>query len=549
MRVAQSLYEDGLITYMRTDGVDMAPEAVSAARKAVADRYDAGYLPDKPRHYTSKAKNAQEAHEAIRPTDFSRAKGGSADFARLYELIYNRALASQMASARLERTTVELTDGAGRATLRATGQAVLFPGYLALYEEGRDEKADDEEGARMPILRSGDAPAKTGVEAAQHFTQPPPRYSEASLVKRLEELGIGRPSTYAATLQTLKDREYVRVEKNRFIPEESGRLVTAFLERFFERYVSYDYTAELEDELDDVSGGRLDWQKLLDAFWRDFRPKAGEVMDQRPSDITAALDEFLAPWLYPQPEDGSDPRRCPSCREGRLSLRGGRFGAFVACSNYPECKFTRKFGQADGESSDGPVDLGEGISLKTGRFGPYVEQGEGKEAKRASLPKDVPQDSLTIEIARQLLSLPREIGPHPETGKTIKASIGRYGPYLEHDGKYARLKSTAEVFETGMNAAVSKLADAAAGGGRQRGAAREPIAMLGTHPESGKEIKVLEGRFGPYVSDGATHATLPKSADPKAVTLEEAVALIEAKAAKGPAKKTSRKKAPARKKK
>jgi len=545
MRVAQSLYEDGLITYMRTDGVDMAEEAISAARKAIANRYDSGYVPDKPRRYTSKVKNAQEAHEAIRPTDFSKSRAASGDHARLYELVYNRALASQMASARLERTTVELTDGAGRAVLRATGQVVLFPGFLALYEEGRDEKAEDEEGARMPALREGDAPAKTGVEATQHFTQPPPRYSEASLVKRLEELGIGRPSTYASILQTLKDREYVRVDKARFIPEESGRLVTAFLERFFERYVSYDYTAELEEELDDVSGGRLNWQKLLQEFWRDFQPKAGEVMEQKPSEVTAALDEFLAPWLYPPREDGSDPRVCPACGNGRLSLRGGKFGAFVACSNYPECRYTQKFGQggAEGQASEGPQDLGNGIELKSGRFGPYLE----REGKRASIPKDVPVADVDAEMAERLLSLPREIGPHPETGKTIKASIGRYGPYLEHDGKYARLASTAEVFETGMNAAVAKLADAASGAGRREGASREPIAVLGAHPSSGKEIKVMAGRYGPYVSDGTTHATLPKSSDPKAVTLEQALEWIDAKAAKGPSAKGKRK--PARKKK
>jgi DNA topoisomerase-1 len=535
MRVAQSLYEDGLITYMRTDGVDMAPEAVSAARHAIASRYDAGYVPDRPRQYTSKIKNAQEAHEAIRPTDFSRSRAASGDHARLYELVYNRALASQMASARLERTTVELTDGAGRAVLRASGQVVLFPGYLALYEEGRDEKTEDEEGARMPLLREGDAPAKTGVEATQHFTQPPPRYSEASLVKRLEELGIGRPSTYASTLQTLKDREYVRIDKGRFVPEESGRLVTAFLERFFERYVSYDYTAELEEELDDVSGGRLDWQKLLDDFWRDFRPKAGEVMDQKPSEITQAIDEFLAPWLYPPRADGSDPRLCPQCGKGRLSLRGGKFGAFVACSNYPDCRYTQKFGQGgDQAQSEGPQELGDGILLKTGRFGPYVERGD----KRASIPKDIPVDDVTAEVAERLLSLPREIGPHPETGKPITASIGRYGPYLAHDGKYAKLGSTAEVFETGMNAAVAKLADAAAGGGK-RGASREPIAVLGKH-SNGKDVKVMEGRYGPYVSDGTTHATLPKGAEPKAVTLDEAVRLIDERAAKGPAKKGRR---------
>ena len=535
MRVAQSLYEDGLITYMRTDGVDMAPEAVSAARRAIANRYDSGFVPDRPRQYQSKIKNAQEAHEAIRPTDFDRPRAASGDHARLYELVYNRALASQMASARLERTTVELTDGPGRAILRASGQVVLFPGFMALYDEGRDDVAD-EEGARMPPLRQGDAPLKTGVEATQHFTQPPPRYSEASLVKRLEELGIGRPSTYAATLQTLKDREYVRVEKGRFVPEESGRLVTAFLERFFDRYVSYDYTAELEEELDDVSGGRLDWQKLLDAFWRDFRPKAGEVMDQKPSEITAALDEFLAPWLYPPRPDGTDPRVCPQCGNGRLSLRGGRFGAFVACSNYPDCKYTQKFGQGgDQAQSEGPQDLGEGIQLKTGRFGPYVEQGD----KRASIPHDVPLEDVTSEVAQRLLSLPREIGPHPETGKPITASIGRYGPYLAHDGKYAKLGSTAEVFETGMNAAVAKLADAASGAGRQRGASREPIAVLGKHP-NGKDVKVMAGRYGPYVSDGTTHATLPKGAEPKAVTLAEAVRLIDEKAAKGPSKRPAK---------
>jgi DNA topoisomerase-1 len=537
MRVAQALYEQGLITYMRTDGIDMAPEAVSAARRAIQSRYDSGYVPDRPRQYQSKIKNAQEAHEAIRPTDFDRPRAAAGDHARLYELIYNRALASQMASARLERTTVELTDGAGRAVLRASGQVVLFPGYLALYEEGRDEKGDDEEGARMPVLREGDVPAKTGVEATQHFTQPPPRYSEASLVKRLEELGIGRPSTYASILQTLKDREYVRVEKGRFVPEESGRLVTAFLERFFERYVSYDYTAELEEELDDVSGGRLDWQKLLDDFWRDFKPKAGEVMDQKPSEITAAIDEFLEPWLYPPRADGSDPRLCPQCGQGRLSLRGGRFGAFVACSNYPECRYTQKFGQGgDQAQSDGPTELGDGILLKTGRFGPYVERGD----KRASIPKDVPLEDVTRAFAEKLLSLPREIGPHPETSKPITASIGRYGPYLAHDGKYAKLGSTAEVFETGMNAAVAKLADAASGGGRQRSGSREPVAVLGKHPASGGEIKVMAGRFGPYVTDGTTNATLSKGMEAAAMTLDEAVRLIDERAAKGPPAKKGR---------
>jgi len=550
MRIAQNLYEDGAITYMRTDGVQMDGSAISAARKAIADRYDAGYVPDQPRHYTVKAKNAQEAHEAIRPTDFSRGSAGSGDHARLYELIFKRAMASQMASARLERTTVDLADGTGQHVLRATGQVVLFPGYLALYEEGRDDEAD-EDSRRLPRMAEGTTPAKKAVKAEQHFTQPPPRYSEASLVKKMEELGIGRPSTYAATLQTLKDRAYVRVEKNRFFPEESGRLVTAFLERFFEKYVSYDFTAELEEELDDVSGGRAQWQAVLDAFWRDFKPKTAEVMDQKPSDVTAALDTFLAPYLFPDSGDGSDPRLCPACQNGKLALRGGRFGAFVACSNYPECKFTRRFGQGgEGAGGDtGPEVLGADpesgaeVSKRSGRFGPYIQLGDGKDAKRASIPKDAGE--LDLPLALKLLSLPRTVGKHPESGEPITASIGRYGPYLAHAGKYARLGSTAEVFDVGMNAAVVKLAEAAAGGGRpQRGAAREPLKIVGKHPRTEAEIKLMEGRYGAYVTDGTTNATLPKTIDKDALTLEEAAALLDARAAAAPAKG---KKAPAKK--
>ncbi|MBI0473792.1 type I DNA topoisomerase [Sphingomonas sp. MA1305] len=552
MRIAQGLYEDGAITYMRTDGVQMDGSAISAARKAIADRYDAHYVPDSPRQYQTKAKNAQEAHEAIRPTDFGKDRVGGGDHARLYDLIWKRALASQMASARLERTTVEMADGTGRNVLRATGQVVMFPGFLALYEEGTDD-SQDEEARRLPRLRDGDAPAKKAVDAEQHFTQPPPRFSEASLVKRMEELGIGRPSTYASIIKTLKDRGYVRVEKNRFFAEESGRLVTAFLERFFEKYVGFDYTAELEEELDDVSGGRAQWQAVLEAFWRDFKPRTAEVMEQQPSAITAELDQFLGDYLFPEKADGSDPRLCPNCGEGRLALRGGRFGAFIACSNYPECKFTRRFAQAGGAAGEdtGPENLGKDpatgleVERKSGRFGPYIQLGEGKEAKRASIPKDIGE--LDLEWALKLLSLPRTIGQHPETGKDITASIGRYGPYLAHDGKYARLQSTAEVFETGMNAAVAKLADAAAGGGRpQRGAARAPLKELGKHPRTEAEIKLMEGRYGPYVTDGTTNATLPKSVTPDALTLEEAAQLIDARAAAAPPAK-GKKKAPAKK--
>lgn len=566
MRVAQKLYEAGAITYMRTDGVQMDHSAISAARVAISNRYDGHYLPEKPRHYSTKAKNAQEAHEAIRPTDFGKDHYGGGEEGKLYELIFKRALASQMASASLERTTVTLRDGTGRNELRATGQVVKFPGFLAIYEEGHDNRGDDDDEGLLPSMSKGDMPAKKGVDASQHFTQPPPRFSEASLVKRLEELGIGRPSTYAATLQVIKDRNYVRTEKNRFFAEESGRLLTAFLERFFPRYVGYDFTAEMEDELDDVSGGRAQWKAVLAAFWKDFKPKTDEVMERKPSEVSEELDLFLSDYLFPPREDGADPRQCPLCTSegrhgGRLALRGGRYGAFVACANYPECKFTRKFAQPGGSgeaSEDSELgthpETGEAITRKTGRFGPYFQMGEGKEAKRASVPKDI--EDPDFDWAVKLLSLPRSVGPHPESGLEIIANIGRYGPYLQHDGKYAKLRSTVDVFETGMNSAVTMLAEAANRGPGARAKA-EPIKTFGPHPTSGGEIKVLPGRYGPYVTDGTTNATLPRDVKPEDVTEEQAIRLIDERAAKGPAKKgrkapakskaSAKKKAPAKK--
>ena len=564
MRVAQGLYEEGRITYMRTDGVQMAAEALNAVRDLIARDYGtkADVLPEKPRFYATKAKNAQEAHEAIRPTDFSRRPGrADSDAERLYALIWNRTVASQMASAKLERTTVELFDDDGKHGLKATGQVVITPGFLALYTEGRDEEPgkggeDDEDGARLPRLAGGDRCASKTVEAIQSFTEPPARYSEATLVKKLEELGIGRPSTYASILQTLRDRAYVRVEKNRFFAEEKGRLVTAFLERFFARYVEYDFTAGLETQLDDVSAGDESYLDLLRAFWADFQPKTAEVMEQRPSDITVALDEYLAPYLFPDKGDGVDPRLCPRCSAGRLSLKTGRFGAFVACSNYPECKYTRPFASENGaQASDGPLELGadpvsgEMITLRSGRFGRFLQKGDGDKPPRASIPKDVsitgPED---LDWAVKLLGLPRTIGPHPETGEPITASIGRYGPYLAHNGSYARLSSTMEVFETGMNAAVVKLAEAAAAkanGGRPVRGQATALAELGAHPETGAAVRVLSGRYGPYITDGTTNANVPKGAEPTAVTLDEAIALLAARAAAAPAKKG--RKAPAKK--
>ena len=563
MRLAQTLYESGAITYMRTDGVQMDPGAISDCRRAIAARYSGHYLPEKPRHYQTKAKNAQEAHEAIRPTDFSRDRVGSGDEARLYELIFKRAMSSQMASASLERTAVTLRDGTGRHALRATGQVVKFPGFLAVYQEGLDDP-QGEDGGLLPMLRAGDCPVKKGVEAQQHFTQPPPRYAEASLVKRLEELGIGRPSTYASTIQTLRDRQYVRMEKNRFFAEESGRLLTAFLERFFPRYVAYEFTAGMEDELDEVSGGREEWKALLDKFWRDFEPRTKDVMEQKPSEVTAALDEYLGDYLFPPRADGEDPRACELCRAegregGRLALRGGKFGAFIACANYPECRYTRPFGGGGGEGGAGPGGASDGdtvlgkdpvtglpVERKTGRFGPYVQLGEGKDAKRASIPKDI--EDFDLEWALKLLGLPRIVGAHPETGQEIEANIGRYGPYLRHDGKYGKLANTREVFEVGMNRAVDLLAQGPRGGATR--AKAEPLKVLGIHPTSGGEMRVMPGRYGPYVTDGTTNATLPRDAKPEDVTEAQAIELIDARAAKGaPAKKGrgAARKAPAKK--
>jgi DNA topoisomerase I len=556
MRLAQSLYEAGAITYMRTDGVQMDPGAIMALRDAIAARYDSAYLPEKPRFYSTKAKNAQEAHEAIRPTDFTRERGGAGDEGKLYELIFKRAMASQMATAQLERTTVTFRDATGQHELRATGQVIRFPGYLAVYQEGFDDAPnkdwEDDESGLLPVMKAGDSPAKRAVDATQHFTQPPPRFSEASLVKRLEELGIGRPSTYASTIQTLRDRAYVRMEKNRFFAEESGRLLTAFLERFFPTYVAYDFTAGMEDELDVVSDGREDYKAVLARFWKDFKPKADEVMEKLPSEVTEALDEYLSDFLFPPKDDGSDPRACPLCASegranGRLALRGGKFGAFVACVNYPECKYTRRFAQPGGEGEGGADDgiigqhpeTGEDIHRKTGRFGPYVQMGDGKEAKRASIPKDL--DDFDLDWAVKLLDLPRIIGAHPDTGLEIEANIGRYGPYLRHDGKYGKLTNTREVFEVGMNRAVDLLAQAANRGGASRGTS-EPIATLGAHPVSGGEIKVMPGRYGPYVTDGTTNATIPRDAKPEDVTLAAAIELIDARIAKGPAKGKAKKK-------
>ena len=557
MRAAQKLYEGvslggetvGLITYMRTDSVQMTGEAISQARAMIKERFGDAYLPPKPRIYKSKAKNAQEAHEAIRPTSFLRHPDDlplSGDEARLYALIWKRACASQMESARLERTTIELEDESGKTGLRASGTVVLFPGFLSLYAEGRDDEKEEGQ-AKLPRLEEGTPVQVEAVKAEQHFTQPPPRFTEASLVKRMEELGIGRPSTYASIMQVLQDRDYVTLEKKRFVPRDKGRVVTAFLENFFSRYVQYDFTADLEKRLDAVSAGELDWKTLLKDFWKEFSAAVAEIADLRVSHVLDALDEALAPHLFPHAEDGPDPRICPKCGDGRLGLKLSRYGAFIGCSNYPECRYTRPLSKAEGEAGNGDAadeilgtdpETGLPVLLRTGRFGPYVQLGEEGKPKRASLPKTWPPDTMTLERALKLLSLPRQVGPHPEDGEMITAAIGRYGPYVHHAKTYANLPNVEDVFEIGLNRAVDVLAEK-----RKNGrAAPSALKELGNHPETGKPVRVMSGRYGPYVKYERINATLPKGMEPESVTMEQALELIAAKAKK-PKKRRAKSKA------
>lgn len=557
MSAAQRLYEAGHITYMRTDGIDMAPEAVAATRAEIGRRFGADYVPNSPRMYKNKARNAQEAHECIRPTDMGAdpesLRVADADQRRLYALIWTRTIACQMEAARLERTTAEIGSADGQVGLRATGQVVLFDGFLKLYEEGRDED-EGEDDTRLPQMAAGEALAQRAVTPEQHFTQAPPRYTEATLVKRMEELGIGRPSTYASIIGTIQDREYVRKDKNRLIPEDKGRLVTAFLTNYFQRYLDYDFTAGLEEQLDDVSAGSRDYKEVLARFWADFSAAVAETAELRISEVLDKIDEVLAPHLYPPRPDGSDPRACPTCGKGRLNLKTARSGgAFIGCSAYPDCRYTRPLSLGEGGEGDlggdGRLlgqDEGQPVTLRAGRFGPYVQKGEVTaevpKPPRASLPKGWAPDSVTLERALALLSLPRPVGPHPEDGVTIEAGIGRFGPYLKHGAVYANLREVDEVFTIGMNRAVEVLAQKAARGPGGRAAAVAPLRELGEHPEGGP-VQVMAGRYGPYVKWAKVNATLPKDLPPEAVTLDQALALVAAKggtSAKGKGKAVAR---------
>ena len=557
MQVAQKLYEGvpidgevtGLITYMRTDGLDLAAEALTEIREAIGKDYGPDYLPENARRFTKTAANAQEAHEAIRPTSIYRDPSSvsrllGADELKLYELIWKRTIASQMTPARVERTTVDILSPDGQTGLRTSGTVITFPGFLSVYEEGSDEPSDDKEEARLPELKEGQVLSVEKISPEQHFTEPPPRYSEATLIKKMEELGIGRPSTYASVCSVLRERDYVVMDRNRFIPQDKGRLVTAFLENFFEKYVEYDFTAALEGDLDQVSNGSVSYRELLRRFWDDFKPTVDQTLELRNTDVLDRMNEVLGQHIFKDTGNG-DPRVCPKCQEGQLSLKTGRFGAFVGCTLYPECKFTRPFAGEQAEQGDIERILGQDpetgldIHVKDGRFGAYIQLGEKTEEnekpKRAGIPKGKTPQEMDLEYALKLLALPRLVGQHPETSDDILADIGRYGPYIRAGKQSATLASADEVFEIGLNRAVTVLAEKKAKGpGRTN---QSVIQELGEHPDDSKPVRVMDGRFGPYVKHDKINATIPKDEDPASLTMERAMELIEARRAKGPAKK------------
>ena len=556
MRVAQKLYEGmdidgetvGLITYMRTDGVQLSKEALDSARELITSEYGTAYLPDSPRFYKSKAKNAQEAHEAVRPTQLSRKPAEldgilDRDQMRLYQLIWKRTVACQMSAAVFDQVGVDIDVDAGAAQLRATGSVLAFDGFIKVYQEGRDDTADDDSEQRLPRLEKGQTLTREKVVADQHFTAPPPRYTEATLVKKMEELGIGRPSTYASIISVLQDREYVRLDQKRFIPAERGRVVVAFLSNFFRRYVEYDFTADLEKQLDDISGGRLDWKNVLSAFWTDFHALIEETKEVPVTKVIDVIDEVLGPYFFPtEKEDGSpidfDPRACPSCGTGRLSVKFSKTNFFIGCGNYPDCRFTDQPTQGTDQprqvpKEDEPIGMdpktGLGIFLKKGPYGWYVQIGtpddmeEGKKPKRASLPKGLEPSDLPLEKALDLLSLPRDVGEYE--GEMITAGVGRYGPFVKMGSTYANIPEDESVLEIGLNRAVALINEKQ----KKVKAKTAPGTKLGAHPRDGKPITLNEGRYGPYVKHGRTNATIPKDKDPKTLTLQQAVALIDAK--------------------
>ena len=533
MQVAQKLYEDGFITYMRTDAVNLSKEAIAACRDAILKYFGEAYLPKVAKEYKTKSKNAQEAHEAIRPSDVMNtpkkmeAKLDS-DAHKLYELIWKRTVACQMNPAILDRVTIDSESEDKQILLRANGQVIAFDGFLKLYQESRDDNDEDDENRILPNVENDEKVGKGDIYTEQHFTTPPPRFTEASLVKKLEELGIGRPSTYASIIAVLQERKYVRVEKLRFIPEDRGRIVTVFLENYFKKYVEYDFTAQLEEFLDDVSAGEMNWKKLLSGFWAKFIKNIDAVKPLQISEVIEKIDEVLAHHLFPPHEDGTDPRLCPECHKGHLSIKLGKFGAFLGCSNYPECKYTKPLTDvkdeiaADSQKAPNPEDkeLGEmnglKIYLKKGPYGYYVQLGEDATAttekpKRTSLPKFLKPEDITLEQASTLLSLPKNIG------NNIEVNIGKFGQYIKQGNKSRSLTGEDNIFNITQERAEELLKNVAE---------RPQGKVLGQHPKDKGDITLNSGRYGPYLKWGKNNYAIPKALKDKNLTLEDALKII-----------------------
>tara|TARA_B000000565_G_scaffold38721_1_gene25766 strand:- start:6824 stop:9310 length:2487 start_codon:yes stop_codon:yes gene_type:complete len=544
MSVAQKLYEAGHITYMRTDGIDMAPEAMTTTRNTIKKIYGDKFLPDRPRFYKNKIVNAQEAHECIRPTDITKTSENlnlqDINQKKLYDLIRNRTLASQMEDEISETTTVILKNEDKSNSLKATGRVVIFEGFRKAFSYDENEEINNNENKELPIIEEGKEVITDDVVPQQHFTQAKPRYSEATLVKKMVDLGIGRPSTYASIVSTIQSRQYVRKEKNRLIPEDKGKLISIFLTEYFRKYVEYDYTAELEVELDNISSGKSEWVKILAKFWKEFYPTIEAAKDLRIAEVLDKINEILTPHIFPNNDGKKDPRLCHSCNEGILSIRTSRSGsAFIGCSNYPECKFVRPFAVITDESineksTEGAIgldDRGIEIFLKSGRFGPYVQLGNSSEQnpkpKRTSIPKNFETSKITIEIARKLLDLPKVLGNHPSDNEPIHSAIGPYGPYLKHNSVYANIKDLEDFLSIGMNRAVELLSENEKKNSNSKKAS-SVLKIIGVHPEGG-DIQLMNGRFGPYIKYKKSNISIKNKDNLEDINLDVALELINNK--------------------
>jgi len=544
MRTAQKLYEGteikgettGLITYMRTDSVIMSNDAINQIRKFVTDNYGSNYLPEKPRIYKSKAKNAQEAHECIRPTNINLTPKDIKQYItneefKLYEIIWQRAVSSQMVSAILDQVAVDIVNQNKKISLRANGSTIKFPGMYKVYQEAKDDDKDEEKEIILPVMNEGENLNLKKVDKSQHFTLPPPRYTEASLVKKLEELGIGRPSTYASIIKVLQDRDYVILDKKRFNPHDRGRIVSIFLQKYFNKYVEYDFTADLENQLDEISDGKLDWKEVIRKFWDTFKQLCDETVGKSNREVIDVLDDALGSHFFP-PDGNDEKRKCPTCNNGRLGIKVGKFGGFIGCSNYPDCKYTVQFNQLNdknGSSLSGPKEIGiypetgEMITLRKGPYGFYIQVGEGtkeKKPKRVSIPKNFEPDEIGLNTAIQLLGLPRKLGFHPESNKTVSAGIGMYGSYILHDKKYKALEKTDNILDIELKRALELISKPT-----QRG--NETLKTFGEHPTEKKIITAHDGKFGPYVKCGKINASLLGDKTIDSLNLTDAIKLID----------------------